>query len=252
MVKCSSLALFGLFSIASVAQRTVRVMPFGASIVSQCWRGNLQTSLRALNVNNFDFVGSQTSACVGTNIDQSHQGIPGSLATDYAKNGNLPGWLNTANPDVIIMLVGTNDVVIGRKPVADILAAYDVLIAQMRAKNPRMQIIFSNLPGLDPARFSAAAVQGIRDLNTAISTYTHRKATSRSPVYLVDNYAGLNVVTDTYDGQHPNEVGMAKMAAKFLQPTRNAIRVVSRSRLSIVRRKVTGAARRAEAANWAV
>ncbi|CBX93727.1 hypothetical protein IAQ61_003614 [Plenodomus lingam] len=249
MVKFSSLALFGLLSLASAAPRVVNVMPFGASIASHCWRANLQTSLRAISVNNFDFVGSQTSNCAGVNIDQNHQGLPGALATDFAKNGNLPTWLAAAKPDVILMLLGTNDVLIARKPVADILAAYDILIAQMRANNPNMQIVFSNLLPLDPARFPAAAVQGIKDLNAAIATYTHKMATSASPVYLVDNYEGFNVLTDTTDGEHPNESGNAKMAAKFFQSTRNAIRAVSRSRFVVKRRRVTGAARRAEAVN---
>ncbi|KAF2855583.1 carbohydrate esterase family 3 protein [Plenodomus tracheiphilus IPT5] len=249
MVKLNSFALFGLLGLASAAQKTVKIMPFGASIVSKCWRANLQISLRAASVNNFDFVGSQTSSCGGTNIDQNHQGLPGSLATDYAKNGNLVGWLNNANPDVVIMLLGTNDVLIGSKSPTEVLAAYDTLIAQMRTKNPKMFIIFSNLPPLDPARWPAAAVEGIKKLNRAIATYAPRKTTSQSPVYFVDNYSGFNAVTDTVDGEHPNESGNAKLAAKFFQPTRNAIQVVSRS-TSVLRRsrKVTGAARRAEAA----
>ncbi|KAI8942515.1 hypothetical protein NX059_000579 [Plenodomus lindquistii] len=248
MVKLGSFALFGLLSVASAAVRTVKVMPFGASIVSKCWRANLQTSLRAARVTNWDFVGTQTSSCAGTNIDQNHQGIPGSLAVDYAKNGNLVGWLDAANPDVVIMLLGTNDVLIGRKPIAEITAAYDTLLAQMRKKNPRMIIIFSNLLPLDPARWPAYGVQGIKDLNKAIATYAPKKSTTQSPVYFVDNFSGFNAVTDTTDGEHPNDSGNAKIAARFIQPARNAITVVSRSR-TVRRARVTGAARRAEAVN---
>lgn len=143
------------------------------------------------------------------------------------------------------MLLGTNDVIIGKKPVADILAAYDTLLAQMRKKNPRMQIVFSNILPLDPARWPAAAVAGIKELNKAITTYAPKKATAQSPVYFVDNVTGFDVVGDTVDGEHPNDSGNAKMAAKFLPATKAAIQVVSRSRRAGRTRRVTGAARRA-------
>jgi len=246
MVNLSSLALFGLLNLASAASRTVRVMPLGASIVSKCWRANLQTSLKAANIHNFDFVGTQTSNCAGPgSIDQNHEGHPGSLATDYAKNDNVTVWLNAASPDVVILLLGTNDVLLGKKPVADVLAAYDTILAQIRKKNARMQIVFSTLLPLDPARWPAAAVAGVRELNTAIASYAPSKSTSTSPVYFVDNVAGFNVASDTYDGEHPNDSGNAKMAAKFLKPTKDAIQAVSRLRRVVRTPRVTGAARRA-------
>jgi len=194
----------------------------------KCWRANLQTSLKAANIHNFDFVGTQTSNCAGPgSIDQNHEGHPGSLATDYAKNDNVTVWLNAASPDVVILLLGTNDVLLGKKPVADVLAAYDTILAQIRKKNARMQIVFSTLLPLDPARWPAAAVAGVRELNTAIASYAPSKSTSTSPVYFVDNVAGFNVASDTYDGEHPNDSGNAKMAAKFLKPTKDAIQAAS-------------------------
>ncbi|KAL6710285.1 hypothetical protein ACN47E_009231 [Coniothyrium glycines] len=229
MVKLSSFAAFGLLSLAGqvAAQATVKVMPFGASIVSRCWRANLQTKLKAAGIKNIDFVGTQTSSCAGTGIDQNHEGHPGSLATDYAKNGNLPGWLNANPPDVVVMLLGTNDVLIGKKPNNEILAAYDTLIAQMRTKNSKVQIVFSNLLPLDPTRWPQAGVDGIKSLNAAIASYAPGKSTRNSPVYFVDNYAGFNAVTDTTDGEHPNDAGNEKMAGKFLSPVKTAIQAAS-------------------------
>ena len=125
------------------------------------------------------------------------------------------------------MLIGTNDVLIGQKPIVEIKAAYDILLNDMRNKNPKMQIIFSNLPPLDPARFPARAVQGIKDLNAEIAKYAPSKSTSQSPVYFVDNFSGFDPVKDTDDGEHPNlTTGVQKLAAKFLTPTRDAIRAV--------------------------
>ncbi|KAG9378427.1 Cellulose-binding family II [Pyrenophora tritici-repentis] len=201
-------------------------MPFGASIVSRCWRANLQTLLKGQQITNFDMVGGQTSKCAGNAIDQNHEGHPpGSLATDFARTGNLTGWLDANPPDVIIMLLGTNDVLLGRKPVDDVLHAYDTLLGQMRAKNENMQIVFSNLLPLDPARFPQRAVDGIKELNTAIASYAPSKSTIKSPVWFVDNYADFDAVKDTDDGEHPNlSTGVEKMATKFLEATKSAIR----------------------------
>ena len=122
------------------------------------------------------------------------------------------------------MLLGTNDVLIGKKPIPEILAAYDTLLSQMRAKNERIQIVFSNLLPLDPGRFGGDAVQGIKDLNAAIATYAPGKSTLKSTVWFVDQFAGFDPVGDTDDGEHPNlTTGVEKMAGKFLEPVKGAI-----------------------------
>ncbi|CAO2654694.1 Nn.00g114270.m01.CDS01 [Neocucurbitaria sp. VM-36] len=246
MVKFSALGAFAFLGLASqvLAQQTVKVMPFGASIVSKCWRANLQAKLKNNGIKNFDFVGSLGGSCGGNGVDQDHEGHAGSLAVDYAKNGNLTVWLNQNPPDVVVMLLGTNDVLLGKKPVNDILAAYDVLLSQMRAKNAKMQIIFSNLLPLDPARWPQEGVDGIKALNSAIASYAPRKSTAQSPVYFVDNFAGFNAVSDTTDGEHPNDAGNEKMAKKFFEPTKNAIQIVARSRRLIKSKRVTLEARR--------
>ncbi len=196
--------------------------------LQKCWRANLQQQLRDNGVSNFQFVGSLSGSCAGNNIQQNHEGHSGSQATDYATYGNLTGWLNQNPPDVIIMLLGTNDVLLGNKPNKDILAAYDVLIGQMRTKNPKIQIVFSNLLPLDPARFPAAAVSGIKSLNSAIASYALSKSTAQSGVYPVDNYSGFDPVKDTTDGEHPNDSGNQKIATKFLWITKTAMHAVSR------------------------
>ncbi|KAF3044514.1 hypothetical protein E8E11_007486 [Didymella keratinophila] len=227
MVKLGALA-FGLLTVVAEvsAQQTVKVMPFGASIVSRCWRANLQAKLRNDKVTNFDFVGSQKSTCDGTNVDQDHEGHPGSQAVDYVANGNLTVWLDQNPPDVILMLLGTNDVLIGKKSTGDVVKAYDTLIGQMRAKNPKIHIIFSNLLPLDTARWPRIAADGIVNLNTAIRQYAPSKSTRDSPVTFVDNFTNFDPVKDTTDGEHPNDAGNEKMATQFFGPTRDAIKAI--------------------------
>lgn len=78
----------------------------------------------------------------GFAYDGENEGHAGALATEYVRKNDLPGWLNSAKPDVILMHLGTNDV-IQKKSLDDIMKAYDALVAQMRTSNPRMNIIVS-------------------------------------------------------------------------------------------------------------
>lgn len=125
------------------------------------------------------------------------------------------------------MLLGTNDILIGKKSTGDVIKAYDALIDQMRTKNPKMHIIFSNLLPLDTARWPKTAAEGIVNLNAAIKQYAPSKSTRDSPVTFVDNFTNFDPVKDTEDGEHPNAAGIEKMANQFFGPTRDAIKAVS-------------------------
>jgi lysophospholipase L1-like esterase len=221
----------------------------------RCWRNNLQAKLKSAGITNYDMVGSQKGSadCVtqfpGT--DNDNEGHPGSLATDYAAKGNLTTWLNQQpQVDVVLMFLGHNDILLGHKPFDQIFAAYDTLIAQMRKKNPKMQIVWSNLTPLDPAKWDTTSSpnnsKDVADLSAKIKTYAPTKSTFDSPVRFVDNFAGYNAVTDTEDGEHPNKIGNEKMASNFLNATRDAIKAVSRRRGSsfLGTRRVTMADRR--------
>ena len=70
-------------------------------------------------------------------------GKSGALATDmYVKLNWLPANLTAQKPDIIVMHLGTNDVV-QRKPTADIIAAYNTLVDQMRDYKDDIDIIVS-------------------------------------------------------------------------------------------------------------
>jgi lysophospholipase L1-like esterase len=125
------------------------------------------------------------------------------------------------------MLLGTNDILIGKKSTGDVLQAYGVLVGQMRAANPKIRIIFSNLLPLDPKRWPKTAAEGIVNLNAGIKQYAPSLSTRDSPVVYVDNFADFDAVNDTVDGEHPNDAGNEKMANKFFAPTRDAIKAVS-------------------------
>lgn len=75
--------------------------------------------------------------------DLGHEGHSGYLAINIA-NQLLEGWLRTAQPEIVMFMLGTNDVFQGRSQ-ADILAAYTRIVELSRASNPNMKIIVSSL-----------------------------------------------------------------------------------------------------------
>ena len=94
------------------------------------------------------FVGSMTdntqnckSNATDGKFDLHHEGHSGYLAINIA-NTNLVGWLSSAKPDIVMFMLGTNDVGQGHNT-ADILAAYTKMVTEMRASNPNMKILVS-------------------------------------------------------------------------------------------------------------
>jgi hypothetical protein len=150
------------------AAQSAKIMPLGASIVTvsfapfslhriinpiikaytntspqECWRAKLWKSLTEHGLTNTDFVGSQQGRNCGFPYDPEHEGHGGALAIEYVEKNWLPGYLNTSKPDIILMLLGTNDV-IQRKKTDDIIKAYTKIVEQMRASKANMQIIVSS------------------------------------------------------------------------------------------------------------
>jgi lysophospholipase L1-like esterase len=137
----------------AVSAQTIRYMPFGDSITEfGCWRAQVWQMLQQAGYTNVDFVGSMSSstACSGLNYDRNHEGHAGFQAVNIANQNQLVGWLQRFPTDVITMHLGTNDVNGGRST-DQIIAAFDTMVTQMRAHNPRMRIIVSCPRGI---RFS--------------------------------------------------------------------------------------------------
>lgn len=174
-----------------------------------------------------------------TNWDHHHEGHSGYLAINIA-NTNLPGWLASTKPDVVMFMLGTNDVFQG-KSTADIIASFTKMVGQMRSVNANVKIIVSSAPTkttrtpslegnqktttrewcreatvkltrrgqqVDTVISSAISQAGITALNNAIPAWAKAQNTTASPIYIADvaaSYPPGN--TDLRDGVHPNDAG---------------------------------------------
>lgn len=201
----------------SAAAAPTRIMPLGDSITAGpgCWRALLWNQLRTAGYSNIDFVGSASdggSCNYGFAYDGDHEGHGGFSAVGIADNNQLPPWLSAARPDVVVMHLGTNDLWGGWQSMDTILAAFTKLVGQMRANNPAMRIIVSQII---PHHGCATCPADTVTLNSRIPGWAAGLSTAQSPIVVVDQWTGFDAATDTGDGVHPNDSGFRKMANRF-------------------------------------
>jgi lysophospholipase L1-like esterase len=222
------LALFLSFSFC-----IVKIMPLGDSITGgtqgkSCWRAKLWKKLHADGYNDIDFVGSnkENSNC-GVDYDSDSEGHSTIGITNIANNNQLPGWLSAAKPDIIMMHLGTNDIGYGLAQnhitMLDIENAYNKLLSQMRAYKPDIILLVAQIIPLTRGAACPNCARDVVALNTWIGQWGPAQSTAASPVVVVDQWTGFDVVRDTADGIHPNDGGHEKMASKWLGPLEAAI-----------------------------
>jgi lysophospholipase L1-like esterase len=201
------------------AATPVRIMPLGDSITAGpgCWRAKLWHRLQTAGYTNIDFVGTQSDGggCnPGYSYDFDHEGHGGFAATGIANNNQLPPWLATARPDIVIMHLGTNDMWGGFIPLSDKLTAFTKLVGQMRAQNPAMRIVVAKIIPM-AASACATCPADVIALNNAIPGWAAGLTTAQSPITVADLWTGFDAVADTVDGVHPNDGGFQKMADRW-------------------------------------
>lgn len=189
----------------------IRIMPLGDSITQgntayNSWRRPLWLSLVAAGYH-VDFVGSQTTNFTGpapaADFDHHNDGHWGWKLTDVLPQ--VDGWLATAQPQIVLIHLGTNDT----NPAAQMLADLEAIIAKARAANPDVTIITAQLM----TNWGQCAIY-----NADMPAMAARLTTARSPIIVVNQYQGFindpaAPGTHTQDWVHPNVLGEDKMAA---------------------------------------
>ncbi|CAI4214729.1 unnamed protein product [Parascedosporium putredinis] len=199
------------FALAASAQK-VKFLPLGDSITEiTCWRAIVWDMLSAEGVaDQVDFVGSMTNNpqnCKATSagFDTGHEGHSGWQAVDIA-NQYIEGWSESTVPDVVNFMLGTNDVNMG-KTTAQIIAAYDKILATLRAVNPNVKVVIDKLI---PLPFKNAPVV---ELNKLIPGWVETNTTPESPIVIADCSEDNGYTAAMLrDGVHPNDTGDKLMA----------------------------------------
>jgi hypothetical protein len=128
--------------------------------------------------------------------------------------------LATYRPQVIVQLLGTNDLLGGASADA-ILEQYDKLLELYREYLPSIRVVVGTPPPIDSGVCGCDAEQAA--LADSLAEWAAEASTDESPVMIADLSTGFDPATDTDDGIHPNDTGNAKLAAAWTPVIESAL-----------------------------
>jgi lysophospholipase L1-like esterase len=204
------------------AATPVRIMPLGASITwgtSSSDGNGYREALRRHLADDagvaVDMVGSQRS---GTAADNDNEGHPGYRVDAVAAGADA--WIAAARPDVVLLNVGTNDM-LQNYDLPNAPARLSALIDQILRAAPAAAVVVSTLvPSPD-----ATVETRVRAYNGQLPGIVQAKAAAGRNVRLADFHANLTLADIGPDRIHPTDGGYAKLADVWfaaLQPVLGA------------------------------
>ena len=205
--------------------RTVRVMPLGDSLTAypESYRGPLYRTLVSEGWN-VDFVGSESRTPTGGG-DPDHEGHggspigpggPGNLAD------NAPGWIASANPDVIILDIGANDAGARRSLAIAAPKKLAELVKKITDLRPNVIILLGDVP---PNGWNLDNFVEQRDINAmagALGDSSSSDTVIHVPVW-PRLRSGWSTSVDTYDNTHFTVSGGQRFASAWLPETRSVL-----------------------------
>lgn len=194
----------------------VRIMPLGDSITDGGSTGGYRPELKAKIAETgvvVDYVGSVTN---GPGDDNQHEGHGGYTINQLV--AGIDNWIDTANPDVVLLMVGTNDMYRNTDAeVAQAPARLGQLIDKIITRKQNIKIYVSTIPPIDDASYNAR----VNAYNAALPNIVNTRAIAGRNVMLAN--VGAQLATgDLADGTHPNVGGYTKMANAWFGILQNA------------------------------
>ncbi|MFF2195023.1 FG-GAP-like repeat-containing protein [Streptomyces sp. NPDC058157] len=222
MKRTTTLGLAALMSLAALGGATgaasaatppaspaIKVMPLGDSITAGAgsstgagYRLPLWNATTAQSRYSIDYVGSGSSGAVA---DPDHEGHNGYMV-DQIRSG-IDGWVNAANPDVVLLHLGINDLDRGadKEHAADRLSA---LVDRVFADKPGVTVL---VQGLIP---TTDGLQGlVKDYNAAVKGLEPGKQAAGNKFRYIEPPALTS--WEMADRLHPNDQGYARMSQAF-------------------------------------
>lgn len=195
----------------------VRILPLGNSITmgdSHTYRSALYDLLDQAGWD-FNFIGNLNDNPAQTRgrWDQDHEGHPGWTTVEIATW--IGTWLKTYTPDIVLVHLGTNDLIAigrGKGSLDESESALRAVITKLRHANPRVRILLGHL--LPIYADSGVLLPLVSDWNERISMIAADLSTSESSVEVVDLHQGFTA-EDLEDGVHPTAAGAVKMAQRW-------------------------------------
>ena len=205
-------ALAALAGVRAEAAQTIRILPLGDSITDGAGAaGGYRAPLYLLLTNagyNVDFVGTLSDNCVATLPDCNHEGHSG-WRIDQIQSIILSVFSQVLTPDVILVLIGTNDYGQGYDT-ANATNRLEALIATMATNRPTAKILVANLL----VRGEPYNTQIQTTFNPFVPGIVARQQALGRQVFF-DDLRSAVPLSDMPDQLHPGQTGYNKMATNW-------------------------------------
>jgi lysophospholipase L1-like esterase len=206
-------------------QSCANIMPLGDSItlgVNGGYRNDLYTGLQQSSCG-VSYVGTLVDA--NTRVaDKDHEGHSGFTIFDISSSVNA--WTAAAQPDIVVLMAGTNDIAWWTAETAEQIGArHNALIDQLRSARPNAWIFAASIPPQSSVIIAPNSVDRAvlaQQFNAVIQRNVRTRAAMGQRVRFVDVNAVLTTA-DLYDGIHPTEAAHAKIAQQMLEAMRLAL-----------------------------
>lgn len=152
--------------------------------------------------------GNNPSPLLTSTGNAQHAGYPGWRIDQI--QADLAAWSNTLDPDIVVLIIGTNDFD-QNYDTPNVAARLAALLDDITAREPGVQILLSTIPLTTHWAINAimapynAAMPGI--------------AATRTNVHFFDNTGVLDIQTDYADVYHMNQQGYNKLGAALARET---------------------------------
>ena len=176
------------------------------------YRRYLWEKLRANGITNVNFVGSQVTGIAG--MDRDHEGHNGWRIDEV--DAQIAGWLSASQPDVILIMLGNNDLIQGATP-AVALSRMGPLLDKIHGLRPSARLIVSNLPGTRPnSDFPMLTPAVIGEYDSGVAALVSNRAGQGWNISFVDLWAAVSRASGSSDfsadGMHLSLSGYSKFA----------------------------------------
>jgi acyl-CoA thioesterase I len=161
-----------------------------------------------------EFVGSASNG-PDSLPDRRHEGHSGWRIDQIHEQ--VAGWLNAAQPNIILLLIGTNDIAQGYK-IDTAPDRLDRLIETIFQVTPNVQLFVGSIPPISEPILNQRAIAYNQEVEALVQ---HRKA-SGDRIDFVDFYYTLSL-DDLPDGVHPNREGFRKIAQAWENAIGNSV-----------------------------
>jgi acyl-CoA thioesterase-1 len=229
---------------ARAADPLIKIMPLGDSITSgtdaaysvpmSSYRCELYNKLLAAGYS-FNFVGSVHGQWGNLNRSLTPPGPPGYCGmVDWDEEGHsgwstidiligaiaswpgkLSDWAAAEMPDIVLIHLGTIDLVNAHYTPEDTAGRIGQIIDTLRAANPRVRIVLAQIIPGSSTGVTGTETATIPLFNALLPALVASKAQPYSPIVLVDMHTNFFIKDHTLDGIHPNPNGENKIAGRW-------------------------------------